>query len=434
MRTSSETMTTPNCYLENLSPELLFPILAYLPDLESLSSLLRASPGAYRLFNTQPNGPAIFEAVLSSGSTHKYTCALIRIIALIRADALPPTVHDFITMKDLILHETSPHRWDPQRWVHPQTILPSDISTSVLRTLLATNRKIQRLAFGCLDFYLNRFRSLKPFNSAGFSFDSTPFAEWDGDLIGPWQEKPANSVYYYPVQDIGRPSWLEQQRVVRVFWRIQLSHDLKAAVDSSRIVWPEMDEEGYMRVDNIGPADLCDAPGFFMDDAGGFLLDAEEILERETLLEHELLETAIQYTREVQEGIDDAAYWQLKKDWATASTPRSPEDCVALDLTFRSNMWSYFYELTGRPGWHIMDSVSPLQHVKFDLFRRFGFTIWSTARMAAYGLLLARDEYAAGMHPPYFEAWRNLLTQEERDSVDKEIKRRNEEALAAPSM
>jgi hypothetical protein len=115
-------MKPPNCDLENLSLELLFPILAYLPDLDS-----RASPAAYRLFNTQPNGPAIFEAVLSSGTTHKYTCALIRIIALIRAYALPPTVHDFITMKDLIRHETSPHRWEPQRWTHPQTLLPSDI-------------------------------------------------------------------------------------------------------------------------------------------------------------------------------------------------------------------------------------------------------------------------------------------------------------------
>jgi hypothetical protein len=80
-----------NCYtmaedyylFENLSPELIFSILTHRPDLESLDSLIRASPVAFRVFNLQ--AATIFRTVLSSGSTHAYTCAIIRIIALIRA-------------------------------------------------------------------------------------------------------------------------------------------------------------------------------------------------------------------------------------------------------------------------------------------------------------------------------------------------------------
>ncbi|KAE9377719.1 hypothetical protein N431DRAFT_164954 [Stipitochalara longipes BDJ] len=414
-------MTDPHCYLESLSPELLIPILTRLPDLESLDSLLRASPAAYHVFDT--HAATVFEEVLSSGSTHTYTCALIRIIALIRAEALPPTVHDLASFKDLVRHETSPHRWKPPRWVHPPTSLPLDLSSAVLRGLLATNRKVQRLTFGCLDYYLDRFRPLKPFNSAGFSFNSTYFGEHSRGLIGAWNNKQPNTVYYYPVHDIGPPSWVEQQRVLRAFWRIQLSRDLSAAVGASHIIW--LEGETFKGNYQMSPADLCDVPQRFTDAAGGVLLGGRELRSRETLLEHELLESAIQYMQEVKEVTNESTYWRLKKDWAAGSAPANQKDLETLDLTFRSNMWSYFSNLSGDPWYHDMSFLSPLQHVKFESFRRFGFAIWSTARMAEYGLLMADDDAAAGLQQPNWEAWRNLLTQDERDEVDRENKRRD---------
>lgn len=230
----------PSSHLELLSPELLSPILCHLPDLESLDSLLRASPASCRLFDVQ--GSAVLKAVLNSGSTHTYTCSLVRIIALIRANALPPT---------MVRHETSPHRWKPPRWVQPQANLTSEISITVLRGILVTNRMIQRLTFGCLEYYLNKLRSLRPSNSAKCSYDSMPFAQFNPDLIGPWQEKSAGEVCYYPVHDIDPPSWLEQQGALRAFWRVQLSRDLRSALDVSSIVWPE--EEGFDCANQTSP-------------------------------------------------------------------------------------------------------------------------------------------------------------------------------------
>ena len=413
-------MTSPHGYFESLSPELLLPILSHLPDLDSLDSLLRASPAACRVFDTQ--SATIFKTVLSSGNTHTYTCALIRIIALIRANALPPTVHNLKDFKDLIRHETSPHHWEPPRWDHPPSSWPSDLPTATIRELLVTSRNVQHLTFGCLEYYLDQFRPLRPFNSAGFSYDSTYFAEVAADCIGPWQDKPPGNKYVYPVQDIGPPSWLEEQRVLRVFWRIQLSRDVNAAIDVARIVLPE--EEG--RLNGMSPADFCDVPTYFFDEKGGVLLEHRK-MNFETILEHELLDSAIDYKQKVDQVISESKYWQLKEDWAAGSVPRSEEDWQTLDITWRSNMWDYFYGLSGTYDMHTLGFRSPLQHAKFELWRRFGFAIWSTARMAGYGLLLPRGEYPRGLEKPYYEAWRNLLTEDEKEAVDNENKRWEEE-------
>lgn len=78
--------------------------------------------------------------------------------------------------------------------------------------------------------------------------------KWD---LGPWHEKPENVELYYPVQDIGPPLWIEQQRVLQTFWRIQLSHDMKAALLASRNTWPEVSENPRWRnLDKIEPANL----------------------------------------------------------------------------------------------------------------------------------------------------------------------------------
>jgi hypothetical protein len=43
--------------------------------------------------------------------------------------------------------------------------------------------------------------------------------------------------------------------------------------------------------------------------------------------------------------------------------------------------------------------------------------------MASYGLLLSLDICAVGMEVPYYEAWKSLLTQHQKDAVDEENKK-----------
>ncbi|KAH6714211.1 hypothetical protein BKA61DRAFT_57390 [Leptodontidium sp. MPI-SDFR-AT-0119] len=409
---------------EALAPELIVPILAGLQDLEALDYILRASPAAYRVFNTQSAG--ILITVLSSGFTHTYTCALIRIIALIRSSTLPSTAHDLATFKSLVLHETTPHRYEPRSWIHSQTTFPNILTPRVAHSLLATNRKIQHLTTSCLKFYLDHFRALRPSHSADYTFEKPGYMEYPENLK--WKDKRANEAYHYPVHDIGPPSWLEQQRVQRAFWRIQLSQDLTSAIRETRITWSDAREASEL--EKLSPADLCDVP-FDMD-----LLECRELSLVPTLLEHELLRLAVEcpttlgkpeHPNQVEQ---EATYWRIQKDWAienasaAASGTRTNEPSEAawkiLDLTFRSKMWDTFGGLAGDQWIHEEHSMSPLQHAKFDPWRPYGFPIWSTERMVGYGLLLQSDGHGAIMEVPYFEAWGSLLSKEERDEIDRE--------------
>ena len=109
-------MSKSKSHFEDLAPELLAQVLSSLSDLEPLYCLLQASPAAYRLFTDQSSSKSIVETILSSGNTHTYTIALIRITLLIRSNTLPSSVHNHTTFKDLLRHETSPHRWTLARW------------------------------------------------------------------------------------------------------------------------------------------------------------------------------------------------------------------------------------------------------------------------------------------------------------------------------
>lgn len=198
-------MSEPKSALENVAPELLTQILSSLSDLESLGSLLRASPASYRLFSIHNISKSIFETILSSGNTHTYTIALIRISLLIRSNTLPSSIHNLISFKDLLRHESSSHRWTPPRWTESPTTFPDAPSTSYL-ALLATNRKIQHLTTACLEHYLEVFRQLRPYNAAEFHYDASTFATFAPELLSPWQNKLPNQIFHFPVHDTGPPS------------------------------------------------------------------------------------------------------------------------------------------------------------------------------------------------------------------------------------
>lgn len=159
----------------------------------------------------------------------------------------------------------------------------------------------------------------------------------------------------------------------------------------------------------MSPAEVCDVSSYFFDGTDSVLLGLRELESMDTLLEHELLDTAIHYTQESREVTNDSTYWQLRKDWGAFPVWIIPEDREILNLCNRSQMWSFFYRLSGGQwlveGWHDCYFRSPLQHVKFESFRSLGFAIWSTARLAGYGFLLPTERYHnPGLLPPYYEA------------------------------
>ncbi|KAJ2898669.1 hypothetical protein MKZ38_003782 [Zalerion maritima] len=57
-------------------------------------------------------------------------------------------------------------------------------------------------------------------------------------------------------RDTGTPSWIEQQRVSRSLWRIQMLHDLKSTGWKGRLPWPQ---EALLNLDFV------DLIGFYAD-------------------------------------------------------------------------------------------------------------------------------------------------------------------------
>lgn len=56
------------------------------------------------------------------------------------------------------------------------------------------------------------------------------------------------------------PSWIEEQRVTRAFWRIQIFHDPQKAAAASLLNWPEEDIEEL----SSGPLKLYGNFGFVL--------------------------------------------------------------------------------------------------------------------------------------------------------------------------
>lgn len=425
----SPTSTIQIGEIEHLAPEVLFRVLIQVQDLESLDNLLQASPAASRLFDLR--GAEIFDTILSSDpNTHEYTRALIRITALLRATALPLHVHDLTSFKDMVRNDTTTYRYRPSRWEHSPLPIPGHTSTSALRDVLVTNRKIQHLAFDCLQFYLDTFRSLKPLHPVDKDYRYESINEDHGRYEGPWRLDPVT--FPVDVQDIGTPSWIEQQRVLRALWRIWLFHDLKVEAAYSCITWPEKD---LVEIRRMGLGDLYDVPLTFRDDEWtARLLDYSDFDRGpDTLLEAELIQSVVDYLAEGRELMPDSTYLKLKTEWASSAVTPSSEECDWDDINtpHDSPMWLFFCNMSGCSSIHEAEPLSPLQHVSFAPFRRLGFPIWCRERLSGYGLLAHADD---GWDPRLAlcsTAWRSVLTEDERAAADEENQRRDDEMVNA---
>lgn len=210
--------------LENLASELALLIASQIPDLVTLDSLLRASPVFFRVF--EENAVNMTESVLSFGHTHRHIQFIIRSAALIRSSKVPaPNLDHFMS-------------WATGRAMYKgfkslkSTISPyhlaKDTTPIVLRQILATNRKITSLALDCLQFYLARFRTLKPDHPIDKNF-----------ALGGYRRTKKVQGKRFLAKEPGPPEWVEEQRVIRAFWRVQLVYDLKQSASS--LPWPEDD-------------------------------------------------------------------------------------------------------------------------------------------------------------------------------------------------
>ena len=232
--------------LETLQPEILLMIVKSLPDLESLHSMLRASPASFRLFNDD-FAVEITEAVLAAGFLHGHIRVIICIIAMIRSGTLP--ISDLDSFKKRVTEPCMKRVYElgkdtgmvqvvvedkkklsaeeiARLGMPPESFTPIHLSRTtspaILRSILATSYQITCLSINCFEYYLHRFRTLRRQHlvEEDFRFCSNglPNRPDGAAKIRAWQFKPLGK--YCEVVDVGPPSWVEEQRAIRAFWRL----------------------------------------------------------------------------------------------------------------------------------------------------------------------------------------------------------------------
>ncbi|KAK6855093.1 hypothetical protein PG995_008625 [Apiospora arundinis] len=424
-------------YLERLPVDILLTILAFLADTECLDNLLQASPFAYRVFET--HGVQVFDALLSNGTIHPFTVSLIRLVAHIRASSLPPHVDDLPTFRHCISRETTEYPYDPPRWSHPPCPLPP-VPATILRSILASHRAIIRLTVKCLEFHLLLFKELRPDHLADESFEWDHIYYGDEDdrdccYIGAWEQDPERKPF--PTRDIGPPTWVEEQRVIRACWRIELWKNLRAAVDAGHIRWPNVDiPKERRRHQNCMADPLC-----FYDPCVTLRSASwteypdhySELVERwpgqdyvdpprvgvdldEDDNEAELIKTVQAYVTENRPmALKDFA--RAKRSWP-APAITEPASTERMPPGWTRTLW-FFWEVTGDRETHDYPNVTPLRGVTFEPFRRLGFAIWDESRMVAAGFLSDSDKDAN--RSSHLMAWKSILGQEVLDDVAAEL-------------
>lgn len=102
------------------------------------------------------------------------------------------------------------------------------ITRGMLQEIVATAANIQRLACACLAALLTRLRKVQPRRWVVHMYPENNCCRVTGTV--PYEQR-----------DAGPPSWIEEYRVYRALWHLQLHCDL--LIVAERLKWPQTDYE-----------------------------------------------------------------------------------------------------------------------------------------------------------------------------------------------
>lgn len=258
--------------IETLPTEILIQILLRLTNLTDLGSILHASPTVYRIFD--PYAVEITQTILESGYVYKgwgkcrrlHKCGdmspsircFILFIVLLRSSQLPAksldelytivwSVYDINERSQIFQnHPMYPGKPEPpggRRHGFDPDPIPANTPPAVIRSVLATARRITWLALDCLQLHLARLRQVQPAHPAELerSFQKRPKDERKNYMLEPWNAKPP--LCWPKVRDLGPPTWDEEDSVSYYLWRLQLYGDVTTAAAHAMLSWPAEDVE-----------------------------------------------------------------------------------------------------------------------------------------------------------------------------------------------
>lgn len=453
-----ELETQPRISLDDLAPETLLAIITELTDLDSLYNLIVASPIAWRLFNKYAR--LITETVLSSPDSllAPGIQQFIRALILIRNSQKPFSCPDdfiYFIHKHMAKNCDNGIKYDDldnlTAAVTPSLAAAITVGkppSEILWSVVATARHVSVLTHSCLEFYLVRIRSpsftpkyldngLKPIDP---DEPAPPYMnDYDGTPL--------------VTADIGPPGWVEETRVLRALWFVQLAQEMilsapewknfengakfknsqefiRGNVNHSLINGPAEEVKTVMEyleslgtqpeAEQKGPYYRLPRPPKGYSDAG-WIMPLPELRQQEwkdglcyrlvypnKVVEFELPLDA----KELSPDMKD-----MKGEPSRSTVSRWDQTCTAIDGP-----------CTNIEYWAGISSdmlSSPIVGVKFDSYRRLGFALWDRKRMFFLGLIPGLYEtWSFEKTAQYIFAWESILPEGEAQRLKEALRAR----------
>ncbi|EUC41393.1 hypothetical protein COCMIDRAFT_106308 [Bipolaris oryzae ATCC 44560] len=367
-----------------LPVELRIKILKLSPDPLSLRSLAHASPTMGRVLNRYPL--EIVEVVLDA-TVPLETRRLMSAVLKARVSRLPASLSE----AQRVARIDSPVVTDDMR----SSIV--DRAAAAVRYLLATAENVHAWSHVCLEHLIRKSMELRP---------STLIKNGAGHTSRERFERAESRKDYVP-QYTGSPSWVEGQRMIKAFWRLQLFLELQGAGNKGRLdtYWPgqEVDAlsksspDGFYNVFDFEREQILTACDFFDAVTSGTITLVEAIYENTYGL------PTIHWNEGAVSGCCCAEPPSFERNQDTFH--QGPEN---LDKTQNSY---HFHSVMSSDQW--LDGRPPLLGLPFHPWRKYGFAIWDNKRMADLGMRDLSHKPFTRNYIAYSFRWFSILSEED---------------------
>lgn len=410
---------------ESLPTEVVIDVLSLVPDLPSLHHLLVSSPKAFRTFHAF--GPGIFENVVQQSVIDDSLFTMSRIALVRRSTAANCSETDLQSFIESYVQHRVNSRDEGVIYESQQSdaILATKLSFNNLlrpeseassgfsaREFLILARRVATLAHECLSDAYEHCLAAKP---------SQPGKEIEDCGIYTWCDR-FESVPFTP-KDHGPPSWIEMQRMMRGFWRLQLLNEIKSALCSGRLGWPN------------GNPDANTIEERYIEHLGEVWGDGKE----ELLMAMDFVKGRTVEAKDMVDGNGERLSSEVKRHCTRLPTPRvstGKDSRLWPNGTEQppiSGLWKEHMNYDA-PGYRVAREITwsreePYHGVPMREYRRLGFTIWDWERLRALGLV---KEPGTPQQGPIFDAfglallihtWRSFLDDDALERANENAKR-----------
>ncbi|KAF7531041.1 hypothetical protein G7054_g9275 [Neopestalotiopsis clavispora] len=257
---------------------------------------------------------------------------------------------------------------------------------SIPRRFLSLAHHLHTTAHATADYYIEQSLTVRPWSA--LKFNGKEFC-----IQKRFDE--AEKCEYHPLKT-GSSSWVEEQRIIKQLWRIQLFFELNNSQAHGRLDWS------------------CEDQYPLVDIAEFFTIRDFELQQLFTVYDF------LHHTPEQQQAMGSykipaaattaVAATELQTHLVCAQPVRSRCDHYQQGLSHldRPPLSYIFQRLMARGG-----QGGPITGLPFDPYRKYGFAIWDDQRMADLGLAEAHGKTILNRQH-YFYRWYSILSEEDK--------------------